>query len=78
MLLLSYTIQKIILNVSINFQNPRFSIYCEMFDTNSPMYYSGVRDRKNEKWKKEGKNKSQCLSFIFNTQYHQSQGMHTI
>ena len=48
MLFLPYTIQ-VIPKVCINFQTPRLSMYREIFDTNIPMYYTGVRDRKSEK-----------------------------
>ena len=42
------------------FQNPRPSSSWEIFDTNFPMYYMGVRDGKMEK---DGENKSQHLVF---------------
>ena len=52
MLILFYTIQQVIPNICTKFQNPRHSSSWEIFDTNFPMYYIGVRDGKKEKWKK--------------------------
>ena len=52
-LILFYTMQKVIPNICTKFQNPRHSSSWEIFDTNFPMYYIGVRDGKNEKWKKK-------------------------
>ena len=51
MLILFYAIQQVIPNICTKFQNPRHSISWEIFDTNFPMYYIGVRDgkKKNEK-----------------------------
>ena len=46
MLSLSYTIQIVIPNVCTEFQNPRCSSSCEIFDTNFTMHYIGVRDGK--------------------------------
>ena len=40
------------LNICTKFQNPRRSSSWEIFDTNFPMYYIGVRDGKKEKWEK--------------------------
>ena len=51
MLILFYTIQQVIPNICTR----------EIFDTNFPMYYTGVRDGKIEK---DGKNKSQHLGFL--------------
>ena len=48
-LFLSYTMQQVIPNICTKFQNPRCSCFCEIFDTNFPMYYIGVRDGKNGK-----------------------------
>ena len=59
MLILFYTIQQVIPNI----QNPRCSSSWEIFDTNFPMYYIGVRDGKMEK---DGQNKSQHLGFLSN------------
>ena len=49
MLILSYTIQQVIPNICTKFQNPRCSSSWEIFDTNFPMYYMGVRDGKKKK-----------------------------
>ena len=51
MQILFYTIQ-FIPNICTQFQNPRRSSFWEIFDTNFPMYYIGVRDGKKQKWKK--------------------------
>ena len=59
MLILFYTIQQVIPNICTKFQNPRRR---EIFDTNFPMYYIGVRDGKGEKG---GKNLSQHFGFSF-------------
>ena len=45
-LILSYTIQQVIPNICIKFQNPRQSSSWETLDTNFPMYYIGVRNGK--------------------------------
>ena len=52
-LILSYTMQQVIPNICTSFQNPRWSCYWEIFDTNFPMYYVGVRDGKNGKKRQE-------------------------
>ena len=65
MLILFYTIQQVILNICIKFQNPRCSSSWEIFDTNFPMYYIGVWDGKNEKWKKKAKINHRILGFFF-------------
>ena len=44
MLILCYTIQQVIPNICTKFQNPRHSSSWEIFGTNFPMYYIGVRD----------------------------------
>ena len=62
-LILSYTIQQVIPNICTKFQNPRCSCFWEIFDTNFPTYYIGVRDGK-RKMEKEGKNESQHLDFL--------------
>ena len=49
MLILFYTIQQVIPNICTKFKNPRHSSSWEIFDTNFPMYYIGVRDEKNGK-----------------------------
>ena len=49
MLILFYTIQKVIPNICSKFQNPRYSSSWEIFDTNFPMYCDGMRDGKMEK-----------------------------
>ena len=54
-LILFYTIQQVIPNICSKFQNPRCSSSLEIFDTNFPMYYIGVRDGKKEKWKENVK-----------------------
>ena len=46
MLVLFHTIQKIIPTICTKFQNPRCSCSWDIFDTNFPMYYIGVRDGK--------------------------------
>ena len=51
--LLHNTAQQVILNICTKFQNPRRSSSWKIFDTNFPMYYIGVRDGKNENWKKK-------------------------
>ena len=53
--ILFYTIQQVIPNIFTKFQNPRHSSSWEIFDTNFPMYYIGVRDGKKGKMEKEGK-----------------------
>ena len=45
-LILSYTMQRVIPNICAKFQNLRCSSFWEIFDTNFPMYYIGVRDGK--------------------------------
>ena len=64
MLILSYTIQQVIPNICTKFQNPRLSYSLEIFDTNFPMYYIGVRDGKKEKWKKKAKISLSILIFF--------------
>ena len=56
MLILFYTIQQVMPNICSKFQNPRHSSSWEIFDTNFPMYYIGMRDEKKGKMEKEGKN----------------------
>ena len=56
MLILFYTIQQAIPNICTKFLNPRRSSSSEIFDTDFPMYYIGVRDRQKEKMGKEDKN----------------------
>ena len=56
MLILFYPIQQVKPKFCTKFQNPRHSISWEIFDTNFPMYYIGVRDEKKRKMEKEGKN----------------------
>ena len=46
---------QVIPNICKKFQNPRRSSSWEIFDTNFPMYYTGVRDGQKEKWKKKAK-----------------------
>ena len=54
----------VIPNICTKYQNPRRSSSWEIFDTNFPMYYIGVKDRKKEKWKKKAKiNLSILVSF---------------
>ena len=55
MLILLYTAQKAIPNVSIKFQNPRYSSSWEIFDTDFPMHYIGLRYGKKKKKKKAKK-----------------------
>ena len=59
----------------INFQNPGQSSFWEIFDTNFPMYYIGVRDWKIEK---ESKNKSQYLGFLSHNIFGHFQGVYKI
>ena len=61
MLILSYTIQLVIANVCTKFQNPRCSSSWEIFDTNLPKHYIGVRDGKNDKRRQ---NKFQHRGFL--------------
>ena len=51
-LILSYTKQQAMPNICIKFQNPGCSCSWEIFDTNFPKYYIGVKDGKKQKWKK--------------------------
>ena len=57
-LIFSYTMQQVIPNICTKFQNPRCSCSWEIFDTNFPMYYIGVRDGKS----KNGKRKQKLIS----------------
>ena len=62
MLILFYTIKQVIPNIYAKFQNPRHSTFLEIFDTNFPMYYIGVRDGK----RKTGKRRQKLItSFWF-------------
>ena len=76
-LILSYTMQQVIPNICIKFQNPTCSCSWEIFDTNFPMYYIGVRDGKKEKWKKKAKINLSILIF-FPTIYLATQGVYKI
>ena len=62
MLILFYTIQQVKVTHT-QFQNPPHSSSWEIFDTNFPMYYIGVRDGKKEKWKKMVKINLSILDF---------------
>ena len=53
---------EVIPNICTKFQNPRRSSW-EIFDTNFPMYYIGVRDWKKEKWKEKVKINLSILIF---------------
>ena len=64
MLILFYTIQQVIPNICTKFQNPMCSSSWEIFDTNFPMYYTGVRDWKKQKWKKKEKTNHSILVFF--------------
>ena len=64
MLIPFYAIQQVIPNICTKFQNPRRSSSWEIFDTNFPMYYTGVRDWKKEKWKKKTKINHSILVFF--------------
>ena len=75
MLILFYTIQRVIPNICTKFQNHRHSSSWEIFDTNFPMYYIGVRDGKKGKMEKDGKNKSQHLGFLSHNILGHSQGV---
>ena len=74
MLIIFYTIQQIP-NICTNFQIPRHSNSCEIFDTNFPMYYIGVRDGKKEKWKKIVKLDLSILVFLSQNILGHSQGV---
>ena len=63
-LILSYTMLQVIPNICTKFQNPRCSCPWEIFDTNFPMYYIGVRDGKKQKWKKKAKINLSILIFF--------------
>ena len=63
-LILSYTIQQVLPNIYTKFQNPRQNSSWEIFDTNVPMYYIGVRDGKKEKMKKKTKMNLSILVFF--------------
>ena len=57
-LILSYTMQQVIPKIcycSTKFPNPRCRCSLEIFDTNFPMYYIGVRDGIMQKWKKKAR-----------------------
>ena len=45
----SFTIQLVIPNVCVKFQNPKLCSSCEIFDENFPIHYIGVRERKGGK-----------------------------
>ena len=75
MLILFYTTQQVIPNLCTKFQNPRRSSSLEIFDTNFPMYYIGVRDGKKGKMERECKNKSQHLGFLSHNILGHSQGV---
>ena len=62
-LILFYTIQQVIPNICTKFQNPRRSSSREIFDTNFPMYYMGVRDGKKGKIEKMVKINLSILDF---------------
>ena len=64
MLILFHTIQQVIPNICTKFQNPRCSCSWEIFDTNFPMYYIGVRDGKKKK-KGKGRQKLITASWFF-------------
>ena len=63
-LILSYTMQPVILNICTKFQNPRCSCSWGIFDTNFLMYYIGVRDGKKQTWKKKAKINLSILIFF--------------
>ena len=58
--ILSYTMQQDIPNICTKFQNPGCSYSWEIFDTNFPMCYIGVRG---EKMKKD--NKKNLIVLVF-------------
>ena len=64
MLIRFYTIQQFIPNPCTKFQNPRRSSSWEIFDTNFCIYYIGVRDGENGKWKKKAKINHNILVFF--------------
>ena len=55
MLIFFYTIQQVISKICTKFQNPRHSSSWEIFDTNFPMYYIGVRWKKRKNGKRRQK-----------------------
>ena len=67
-LIFLYTVQLVISDVCTKFQNSRSSSSGEIFDENFHMHFLRVRDgkrkKKEEKIEKEGKIKSQHLSFV--------------
>ena len=64
MLILFYTLQQVITNICTIFQNPKRSSSWEIFVTNFPMYYIGVRDENKEKWKNKAKINHSILVFF--------------
>ena len=66
--MLSYTVQVVKPNVRTKFQTPRCSFLVEIFDTNFPMDYIGVREGKNENQNKTKYISALWFSFIqYNT-----------
>ena len=63
MVILSYTLQQVIINVCTKLKNPRSS----SFDPNFRMHYIGVRDGKKEK---EGKINFNIVFFIYTIYFH--------
>ena len=51
-------------NTWTKLQNPMCNSSWEIFDTNFPMYYIGVRDGKKENWKKKAKINLSILIFF--------------
>ena len=75
-LILSYTMQRVIPNICAKFQNLRCSSFWEIFDTNFPMYYIGVRDGKMQK-RRQKLTSASWFSFPQYT-WHHSQGVYKI
>ena len=61
-----YTVQLVISDVCIKFQNSKSGSSLEFFDEKFNTHYIGVRDRKIEE---EGQNKSQHLVFVFSNTF---------
>ena len=64
-LIFLYTVQLVISDVCTKFQNSRSSSSGEIFDENFHMHYLKSERWKKEKIEKEGKIKSQHLSFVY-------------
>ena len=63
-LVLFHIKQQMIHNTCTKLQNPTYNSSWEIFVTNFPMYYIGVRDGKKEKWKKKANLNHRILVFF--------------